>query len=344
MRNRRSGIHTLDVLVTGGTSNVGAEVALRLAAEGHHVSVVALPGPAPRELYERRIPIIHADVTDGDQMMRAIDGRDAVVHCAAALNFVSSGARQSFHVNVGGTRTCMAAARRAGVSRFIHMSSVAVYGLIHDRARVNEATPTQACGLAYNDSKRDAEAAIYAEAGRVPTTILRLATVYGRFDRVFLPTVLSAFERDLNRWFLGDPSRPMCMASSDFVAAAVSGLLRRPPIAPVDKYIACEGEPPSHADFIRAVGALVGREAPTRALSPFLVRVIGRVCDVAERLGVHAQFSLPHAKAENALVDAIFDGSALRDRLGLPAVDSLASVLAVIRERLEGARALPLAA
>jgi len=47
-------------------------------------------------------------------------------------------------------------------------------------------------------------------------------------------------------------------------------------------------------------------------MSPRWVRLVGRVCDIVERLGVHAQFSLPRAKAENALVDAIFDGGLLR--------------------------------
>jgi dihydroflavonol-4-reductase len=334
----------LKVLVTGGTSNVGAEVAVTLASLGHHVTAVALPGFPRTHLDDRRIPLVFADVTDEERMTGLCHGQDAVVHCAAAVKFLARDRDHVYRVNVDGTRAVVRAARRAEVRRLVHMSSVAVYGRVTGRPRITEATPTQPCGLAYNDSKRDAEAAVYDGAGGVASTILRLNLVYGRYDRVFVPRVLDAFARDACRFMLGDPDRPLSVVGSEYVAQAVARLLDRPAIARVDKYIVSEGEPPTFRRFFEALAALVGRQAPSRALPGALGLAYGRVCDLLHRLGRPPALSMPYAEAANMLVDAIFDGSALRRRLDLPTVDSLANVQWMARRLMESAerKVLPL--
>ncbi len=70
----------LAVLVTGGTSLIGREVAARLAARGDHVTVFQRrPSGLPHgEML--------GDVTDRQRVEAAVEGVDAVVHLAATAN------------------------------------------------------------------------------------------------------------------------------------------------------------------------------------------------------------------------------------------------------------------
>jgi nucleoside-diphosphate-sugar epimerase len=70
---------------------------------------------------------IQADVRDADAMTKAFRSADVVIHSAAALP--SHRAADIRSVDLDGTVSALEAARRAGVDRFVHISSTAVYGL-----------------------------------------------------------------------------------------------------------------------------------------------------------------------------------------------------------------------
>lgn len=74
-----------------------------------------------------RAAYIGADVRDSGAMEKAFRGADVVIHSAAALP--SHRAADIRSVDVDGTVSALDAARRAGVGRFVHVSSTAVYGL-----------------------------------------------------------------------------------------------------------------------------------------------------------------------------------------------------------------------
>jgi nucleoside-diphosphate-sugar epimerase len=317
----------MKLLVTGATSNVGADLSVTLAARGHQVRALALPGHPQDHLDSAKIPITYADVTDEEAVLRAAGGAEAVIHCAAHISFYARDRDRSFAVNVGGARACVRAARRAGARRFVHVSSCGVYGILRGRERVDEASPTPVTGLAYNDSKREAEAAVAAEAGDLTVTVLRLAGCYGRFDRINIPPTAAALRRGIYVYF-GDPEKPHNLLGTHFLAEAVARLLDEPTAPRVETFIACEGEPPTYRSFVEAVADELGLGHPRGSLSATVARGLGTLFDLADRarLPRPTLLSLPRALAENSIVDAIYDGSALRRRLSLPTPDTLAEV------------------
>src|SRR5262245_55870631 len=131
----------MQILVTGATSNLGADVALALRARGHAVRAVALPGLPHDHLDRAGIPLSFVDVTREEAVVREADGADALVHCAGVVDLTRAGRDRVLRVNVDGARATARAARRAGVRRLVHISSIAVYGLPRGRVRIDEATP-----------------------------------------------------------------------------------------------------------------------------------------------------------------------------------------------------------
>ncbi len=68
-----------------------------------------------------------ADVSDRGAVRGALDGAELVVHAAALLTG-GGGMADYVRVNVAGTENVCVAARDAGVSRVVHLSSVAAWG------------------------------------------------------------------------------------------------------------------------------------------------------------------------------------------------------------------------
>lgn len=93
------------LLVTGGTGTLGREVTERLRTDGHQVRVLS-----------RRSQPYAVDLRDGTGLDAAVDGVDAIVHCATTPR--------------GGDDTAaghlIEAAGRAGVPHLVHVSIVGV--------------------------------------------------------------------------------------------------------------------------------------------------------------------------------------------------------------------------
>jgi NADH dehydrogenase len=104
------------VLVTGGTGFVGPKVVDAIRRQGHDVRLLVRRSAGPGE-----VEAVEGDMTDAGSLRRAVDGRDAVVHLVA----VRQGKPELFErVMTNGTRALLAAARDAGVRRFVLMSAL----------------------------------------------------------------------------------------------------------------------------------------------------------------------------------------------------------------------------
>ena len=111
------------LLVTGGTGFVGPEVVRALMRHGHEVRLLARK-PQERDVQELEregAEIALGDMTDPASLRRAAEGVKGVVHIVA----VRQGPPKLFErVMIQGTRDLLAAAKEAGVQRFILMSAL----------------------------------------------------------------------------------------------------------------------------------------------------------------------------------------------------------------------------
>ena len=89
-----------------------------------------------------------------------------------------------FHrVNVAGTAQLLAAAKAAKVGRFVHGSTIGVYGGLG--GVVDEKTPPAPENI-YGVTKLEAERLVLAEAANIPVVVVRISEVYGPGDRRLL--------------------------------------------------------------------------------------------------------------------------------------------------------------
>jgi len=210
------------VLLTGATGFIGCRVAEILALrDGWHVrAVIHNPANASR-LARLPVELIHGDLQNETTLREIMTGCDAVVHCAVGTAW---GQRQEvFKVTVDGTRKLAEAALAAGVKRFVHLSTISVYG--NDSAMtgaIDETTPVKpASGSEYGESKAAAERAVQELVRRgLPGVIFRPARVFGPFSRIFIERPLAAIAEGRFRW-IGDPHVPADMVYVDSVVHAI---------------------------------------------------------------------------------------------------------------------------
>lgn len=112
-------------LITGGAGFLGINMTRYLLDRGHTVTSLDI---ASFDYPERdRITEVRGDIRSREDVERAMQGVQIVIHTAAALPLYSEA--DIFSTDIDGTRTVLDAALAHGVERFIQISSTAVYGI-----------------------------------------------------------------------------------------------------------------------------------------------------------------------------------------------------------------------
>ncbi len=121
----------MNVLVTGSTGFIGAQLCRALVERGHSVRAFHRAN-SPQKLLEG-LPVEHVigDLTQPQTLKPALQGVEVLFHAAALLGNVNARDRAArmYAVTVEGTRSLFEAALESGVRRVVHTSSVAALGV-----------------------------------------------------------------------------------------------------------------------------------------------------------------------------------------------------------------------
>jgi len=181
----------MNVLVTGATGFVGANVARLLVAEGHRVRVLARPASSLRALEGCAVEVVRGNMLDPVSVAGAIQGCAQIFHVAADYRLWAKDPAEIYRNNVDGTRTMLEACTRARVERVVYTSSVGTLGLPRDGGLGTETTPVQLDDMIgpYKRSKFLAErvAEEYAARG-LPVVIVNPSNPIGPWEVRPTPT------------------------------------------------------------------------------------------------------------------------------------------------------------
>ena len=173
------------VLVTGGTGFIGGAVVRELVGRGHAVRVCARPASDAAAVEAAGAEVVRAELHEAGAVRRALDGCEAVVHCAGRAGLRPGPGAELRAADVDAADVVLGAAREAGVARAVFTSSTAVQGGGRTPAVVDEAGPgnAESLGIPCFTSKQAGERVARAHAGRgLPLVILRPACVLGPGD------------------------------------------------------------------------------------------------------------------------------------------------------------------
>ena len=157
------------VLVVGGAGYI-AGLVMPLLRQRHAIRVLDTRSPPTDAEHVR------GSATDHGDLARAVEGIDAVIHCAMGSPDWSTpeGAADAFDVNVKSVHLTLMAARDAGVRHAVYISSLSVYQNL-TRRHLDETLPADATDL-YGLTKRLGEQVCQAAAAEwgISVNVLRL--------------------------------------------------------------------------------------------------------------------------------------------------------------------------
>lgn len=230
----------MKIALTGATGFLGGAVLERLLAEGHSVRALARR-PQPERA---GVEWVTGDLADAPALERLVEGADAVIHVAGAINVAT---RAAFHAaNAEGTRLLAEASRG---KRFILVSSLS--------AREPDLSD-------YGWSKREGERVLEGMTG-LDWTIVRPPAIYGPGDREMLEMFRMA-ARGL--MMLPPPGRLSIIHADDLARLLVTLAGTRSNETAGRTYEVDDGEVGgfSHVEFAHRLGDAVGRRVRTVSL------------------------------------------------------------------------------
>jgi nucleoside-diphosphate-sugar epimerase len=173
------------ILVTGATGFTGKALSRRLVEEGEQVVAFVRPTSNVRELEDLGVECLRVDIKNSKDVMEHFAGISKVFHIAAAYRAEYADHDEFRLVNVEATRNLLEAAKRYGVRRFIHCSTVGVQGRI-DHTPADEEYRFLP-GDHYQSSKLEGEllARRFFSEG-LPGVVVRPVGIYGPGDTRFL--------------------------------------------------------------------------------------------------------------------------------------------------------------
>ncbi len=315
-------------LVTGATGFIGSHLVERLVAEGRAVRALVRASSDTRRLEEMGVERCVGDLTAPPSLERAVEGAERVFHCAAVVTDWDPEDR-SYRVNVEGTAALAGAAMRAGVRRFVYVSTTEVYG--HPDAFVSEDAPYRPRGWPYCDTKIEAEKRVW-EAHRqgLSVAVVRPATVYGPRSQS-LVVEFAQLLRDGQMVLIGGGKKT---AGLCYVTDLVDALLLA---AESDRavgrvYNIADGTQTTWAEYINGLAALLGLPPVRLSIPRRLAYPLGWLSEkwalwrgaahrplltrmAVEFLGTHQSFPIERAKRELGFQPRVLLGEGL-ERIG----------------------------
>lgn len=181
------------VLVTGAYGLLGSHTVRELIENGYHVRAF---GRDPQKLAElsadydsAQLETFTGDLCNADDMDKACEGMDYVVHCGALLK--GWGRRSEFmRTNVGGTQNVIDACAKSGVKRLVYTSSPSAYAM-KNNLNITEDDYNEKNRLNhYIESKIIAEKLVKGQT-EVPWSMIRPRGITGIGDKNMLPVLIN---------------------------------------------------------------------------------------------------------------------------------------------------------
>ena len=252
----------MHIAVTGATGFVGRHVAAALVHRGHRVRTLARRPERARHVLGPAPEVVPGDLGDATTLARLVQGCDVVIHLVGII--VEAGAATFAAVHVEGTRHMLAAARAAGVSRFVHMSALGARD--------------EPGATAYHRTKRQAEELV--REAKLSSAVFRPSLISGPEN-----VPVRAIAR-LHRWspvvpVFGDGRFAMQPVWIEDVALAFAKAAEQPGLVGVYQL----GGPAvlTYEEFVLAIGRAAGVPRPVIHVPLAAARAAARVFDLLGR-------------------------------------------------------------
>jgi nucleoside-diphosphate-sugar epimerase len=267
------------IFVTGASGFVGGAATKRFVADGHDVSAMSRSDKSDAAIRALGATPVRCDLKSVEASH--LSGIDAVLHCAAFVEqWGPPGAWKRF--NVEGTARVLEAAKRAGVKRFIHISTESVHWRGQHLRNADETTPRAPNSpYPYAATKAQAEELVERATGDgFETIILRPRFIWGPGDTTLLPTIERVAKSGQWMWVGAGAARTSTTHIDNLVHAIVLALTKG---RSGQAYFILDDGVRTMREMISGIAAARGIDLPDKSVPAWAADLIGAVCEGAWR-------------------------------------------------------------
>lgn len=289
----------MKLLLTGGNGFVGSRLRFMLEQRGE----IALTLSVRSSKSSSTGSVIQIeDLSSNTYWGDALLGQQVVIHTAAKsdmMNEIDANALVAYRkVNVEGTLNLAEQAARAGVKRFIFISSIKVNGELTADTAFSQADPPNFKGP-YGQSKFEAEQGLWniAKETGLEITIIRPPLIYGPGVKGNFKSLLSLVERRLPLPLRGVQNL-RSMVAVDNLADLIITCINHPNAAN-RVFLVSDGHDISTPELLSRLGSVAGKPARLFPMPPALLRMGARILgqqSIADRLLRSLQVDITHTK------------------------------------------------
>ncbi len=264
------------IFVTGGTGFLGSYILQELVLQGKPVRALRRKPTFPFYLHPAlldKISWVEGDVLDVTGLMENLKGCNQIIHAAGFVSFIPSDKKKLFKINIEGTANLVNAAIDAGVTDFIHVSSVSALGRNKNAKPIDEEIkwPGNDGQSNYAVSKYFGEMEVWRGMGEgLSPLIVNPATLlgYGDWNHSSCGLFKTAY-RELP-WYMGGMNG---FADVEDSARAIIALMNS---GIRNERFIISAENRSYRDIFNTMATGFGKKHPARKAGPFLAGVAWR--------------------------------------------------------------------
>ena len=277
----------MTTLVTGATGFLGSALATELVKQKQDVRILVRDEQKARAQFGEAVTIIRGEITDVEQVERAVDGATIIYHLVGKLYHPSVPAELYHYTHVEGTRILLNACKsQKQLKRIVHCSTTGVLGETGETPAAEDApfAPTNP----YEATKLQGELLAlkaYKEDG-LPVSVARPGLVYGPGD-LHLLGFFKSIQKGMFRVIDGGKALLHPIYIDDMTSAFLLCAWRPEAIGQI--YNLAGDHPVTIRELSTSIAHSIGRELPKGSIPLWLANLASDVFSI-----------IPGIKGENA--------------------------------------------
>ncbi|MBU1120688.1 NAD-dependent epimerase/dehydratase family protein [Candidatus Micrarchaeota archaeon] len=244
----------MKIMVTGSRGFIGKELVKELTKKNYFVKEFDLE--------------LGQDLLNEEEVRKAVNGIDVVIHLAALVD-ETAGKENLFRVNVKGTENLLEESAKAGVRRFIFLSTVGVMGDIKEKVNEEAAFNPK---TDYEKSKAEAERKVNEFQEMIPVTILRSALVIG--PNKYWKEIINLVEKGFP--LIGNGKNKFQLVYYKDLVGAILFLLKRSQTEN-ETFIVAEEEGKSLGEVYELIQKELGIKKEIKSISPLKAKIMSKL-------------------------------------------------------------------
>lgn len=305
----------MKVVVTGANGFLGSWMVRALCNQGMEVFALVRKSSDLSQLEGLPCQYAYGDVTDLASLTVAFTQADTVFHLAGMIAYRRSDRPMMEKINVAGTQNVVDAMVTCKVPKLVHASSVAAVGAgFNPNQILNEASEFNLShlNLGYFETKRAAEKIVLkaAQEKSLHVNILNPSTIYG-FGDAKKGSRKTQVKVAQGKFPVYPPGGVNVVAVED----VVEGFLRAWQVGTSGERFILSSDNLMIRDVFEIIAQKAGQKRPWIPFPAGLIHPLGRLGDLAYRVGIESSFS-----SETAWTSTLyhwFDSSKARKVLGI---------------------------